>query len=1175
MPDKLFPTFLVLLFLFALRQNGNAQIIIPISNGLNDVEERADNSMYTNSTDIELVNDGDDQTVGLRFENLQLPQGMQIAEAWIQFTTDEASTGTCSLEIRAEATADAPPFEDVFSNVSSRPLTTASVSWQPVDWEIIGQASIPQRTPNLAEVLQEVIGQPGWESGNAVVFVITGTGRRTAAAYENYPSWAARLVIEIDFLLPTEVLEGVVINELMPANGLVTDDFGEVEDWVEIYNGSDQVIDLNGLYLTDDASDLQKWQIAGNQLIAPGGFGLLWLDGDEEQGGLHAPFKLNREGEFLALSQELNGQLHTLDSFEFPETPFNISYGRLEDGQDEWVFFSGITPNESNNGSERFLDAEVEFSHEGGIYSGIISFQMFVDDPDATIFYTLDGSNPTMASTEYTGGFNLNGIKLVRARAFKPGFGSGRITTDHFFVNPEHSLPIVCVQTEPDNLWDDEIGIHVIGTNGVPGYCNDFPRNWNQDWERPANVTLFEPDGTKGFQVNCGIKIGGGCSRAFKAKSFNIYMRGSRYEDKSIEYQVFPGLDIQEFKRLKLRNGGNDWEQMIFRDGMNHTILQHTVDIDLMAYRPTVVYLNGGYWGVFGIRELFNEDYVASHHGVDDDSLDIITNPQVPWAEVTEGDYDAFEAIRVFIESNDLSVQSNYEFLLPLIDMNEYINYHIAQIYLANYDWPANNVRVWRDRNNGKFRWMLYDLDATTNYGQGWSQSYAYTNTLAHATATNGPAWPNGPESTLFLRKLLENEGFRNEFVQRTATYRTLFFNHERINPMVDSIRQMLEPEMEQHIDNWVPNMPQWGGGWPSGGSVAAWNGFINNYKSFFQQRRNYILNHFNNTLDLDGDYELTFVYPPETPGDLYLHSNEVKIPHGFETDYFKNIPLKVKAVAHPGYQFVKWLETGETNPEIEFEANANTTLTPLFARIAPILTEIHYHPAEGEEYEFLEFFNPVDEPLLLGGYYFSEGVEFEFPAGTVLSPGEYLLLVKDESKYATMGCQVFEWASGDLDDAGETIELLNSQGMVEERVTYASSSPWSTEPGGNGPSLTLISSYSDNGLPQNWIASSFQGGSPCDSGIPTSAGEEGRHFDLKIYPNPASDHLTFEYTTLDSKSIPLEIFNALGQPAFEVNLPPTSFMSKEKMELANWPAGVYFIRLKGKKQVLAKFVKE
>lgn len=1173
MPSKSFTLFLVSTFFLFHFQKAFSQLVFPIIAPSDDVEEQANGFISVNSSDLELVDDyGNLQTVGLRFNHLQIPQGVTITGAWLQFTADEISAGPCNLNIQAHATGDAAPFTEEPQNISSRPLTTTSVNWQPESWDLIGEAGPRQKTPNLATVLQEILNRPDWAAGNSVAFIISGTGLRTAVAFEGYSSPAAWLIVETNSPPTTQVLEDVFINELMSAGGLVKDNFGENEDWIEIFNGSDQIISLEGLYLSDDASNLKKWQISALRLIPPGGFALLWLDGQPEQGGLHAPFKLSSEGGFLALSQELDGQFYVLDAFEFPAFPFNASYGRQEDGANEWVLFSETSSHSSNNGKKRYLDAEVKFSKPEGFYPSTLSLQLSTDDPEAVIFYTLDGSIPTLSSLPYTQALTLATHSIVRARAFKPGFGEGSVFTKNYFINPLHTLPVVCVQTDPENLWDNQKGIYIVGSNGIPGYCISYPRNWNQNWERPANITLFKPDGTKGFQVNAGIKIGGGCSRTLKMKSFNLYLRGKTYGNKSIDYQVFPNLGLSSFKRLKLRNSGNDWAEALFRDGMCQTILRHTVDLDLMAYQPAVLYLNGTYWGLYEIRELYNEDYLASHYGVNPDNLDIITNPQTNWPEINEGNYAAFQKIKTHIANEDLSKAANYEFLLPLMDMSEYINYHIVQIYLANSDWPANNVRVWRERNGGRFRWMLYDLDATTN-AHGWNYALASSNTLAAALATNGPTWPNNPESTLFLRKLLKNEVFKNEFVQRTATYRKLIFSSQRINPMVDSIRQMLEPEMYRHINRWLPDTPDWGWGLPCGGSVTSWRNFIQAYKDFFPERSKTILQHYNTTLDLEGTFQLSFAYPPGTPGDLYLHSNEVKVPHNYTGDYFKNIPLKVKAVAHPGYRFVRWLETGNPNPEIELKSNRDTILTPIFSPMAPILTEIHYHPAEGEAFEFLEFYNAAGVPLQLDRFRLVQGPQFEFPAGTTLPADAHLLVVKDKRKYAGLSCQVFEWQSGSLDDADGTIELHDAQGLTVQKLSYSASGLWPREPDGGGASLSLKSPYLDNTIPQNWEASPLEGGTPCGQESPLYKSKE-QELLLEVYPNPAFDKLVLKYAILSSEGAMLEVFNAAGQILRTIHLVQSLFFQTLEIPLGDWPAGTYFIRKKGGKKVLKKFVK-
>ena len=225
----------------------------------------------------------------------------------------------------------------------------------------------------------------------------------------------------------------------------------------------------------------------------------------------------------------------------------------------------------------------------------------------------------------------------------------------------------------------------------------------------------------------------------------------------------------------------------------------------MMAYEPVVVYLNGEYWGFYGLREKYSKHYVESHHGVDKDSIDLLKNPYSA-IEIKEGDAIAWDELTSFIEDNSMQNLINYDFVNSRIDINEFMNYNIGQMYAANYDWPANNVTVWRDRNNGKFRWMLYDLDISSGFGE-WTPSNAQFNAINHATTINGDPWPNNPQSTLFLRKIIQNEFFQNEFAQRTCTFGQTIFAPERTEYFIDSLTARVASEIPSLI-NKFDNVP-------------------------------------------------------------------------------------------------------------------------------------------------------------------------------------------------------------------------------------------------------------------------------------------------------------------------------------------------------------------------------
>ncbi|MEM6963902.1 MAG: CotH kinase family protein [Bacteroidota bacterium] len=991
--NQLLPTtklYLSILAIFFWGNNGWAQtdsccvleITRTILQGNDDVEESATGEMYMNSSDIELVNDGSNgnQIVGLRFTDIPIEQGVEIKEAYLQFTSDQAtSTNFSDLNIAMEASDDATIFESTDFNVSNRSLTNASVDWIPESWAVPLQTTDKQKTPDLKALVQEIINRPNWASGNSVAFIFSGIGFRRAVAFETSPAQAAQLVITLEYPQADTLLENVFLNEIMPSNDLIQDEFGEADDWVEIYNGNNHPLFLGGLYLTDDSTDLQKWQITSTPALEPNGYGLVWADGTPEQGGLHADFKLKSSGEFLALVQEVNGTLHILDSLTFPAVATDISYGRVVDGASDWVFFVAPSPRSSNNGQGQLLDVDIQFSHTSGHYDAEVLLEISVTDPDVNIYYTLDGSEPTQQDILYENPILIEQTQLVSAKAFKSGFFSPAMQAELLIIDEAAEIGILNVQSDPDNFWDDQTGIYVSGTNGGLDYCNDELHNWNQEWERPCQLTFLEPDGTVGFNVNAGMKIGGACSKNLKMKSLNFFLRSNAYGDELIDYQIFPHQDITEYRRIKIRNGGSDWQEMLFRDGMNHTILANTVDIDLMAYRPVRVYLNGQYWGIYGLREMFNKHYIASHHGVDDDNIDLLGDPYGPRSTVRDGDDERYNELVDFINNNSLTIASNYETIREFIDVQEYINYHIAQIYLANYDWPGNNVRVWRDKNNGKFRWMLFDTDASTGW-ISWGNDVGkhFHNTLAH-TMNTAPVnmfvpgfteWPNGAESTYLFRKMMDSDSFQDEFVQRTCTFRELIFAPDRVIPMVDSVENLLEPEMLKHVVTWLGNS-QFGSGSPSGGSVFSWQLRVSDFKSFYEQRYNSILSIYASTLGLADRFDLTFGYDETTTGNIVIHENEMAVPFNYQGAYFKNVPIKIRAIPDNGYYFSHWLETGNPNAEINFVGNADQTLTPVFTD-QPVSTEdleldfrINIYPNPVEEILTIDLLDLENEAAL------------------------------------------------------------------------------------------------------------------------------------------------------------------------------------------------------------------
>jgi len=176
---------------------------IRVAASSDDAEESASGNVSLTSTDLELVYDGSNQTVGMRFNGVTIPQGAQILNAYVQFKVDEVNSEATSLTIQGQATDNAPTFVASSQNISSRQRTTASVAWSPVAWTTVNEVGPNEQTPSLAAIIQEIVNRPGWAGGNSMAIIITGTGHRTARAYDGEPAGAPLLHVEYGTATPT------------------------------------------------------------------------------------------------------------------------------------------------------------------------------------------------------------------------------------------------------------------------------------------------------------------------------------------------------------------------------------------------------------------------------------------------------------------------------------------------------------------------------------------------------------------------------------------------------------------------------------------------------------------------------------------------------------------------------------------------------------------------------------------------------------------------------------------------------------------------------------------------------------------------------------------------------------------------------------------------------------
>ncbi|MBT4484895.1 MAG: hypothetical protein HOC71_14585, partial [Candidatus Latescibacteria bacterium] len=654
---------------------------------------------------------------------------------------------------------------------------------------------------------------------------------------------------------------------------------------------------------------------------------------------LHTNFKINSQGETLVLTDD-SGAI--CDQVERGAIPIEYSLGRQPDGETQWVFFEQSTPGESNSipGFAGYANP-VQASIPGGFYNSTLSIELSVNSPSAEIRYTLDGSAPADSSALYYTSIPVESTTVLRAQAFEAGLFPGNILTHTYFINQTSTLPVISLSTAPANFFDDEIGIYGIDDKYGTGQYNT---NFLEDWERPVHMEFYEPDGSPAFNVDAGIKISGLFTRLKPQKPFRIFLR-RKYGDTKIKYQIFPDLPITEFNRLDLRNGGDDAPSTHFQDGMIHSLVKDK-NVDIQAFRPCVVYINGDYWGIYNIRERLDEDYAASHHSIDPDNIDFLRFSHARIGlEIVRGDSIHYYAMIDYMEKHDLSVPANYEYVETQIDVNNFIDFNITEIYSANSNYLIDTDRIWRPKTpDGKWRWMLSDLDAGFPFSgeivDGIKQDYTF-NVFGFLTGHTVDTYKMRYVRAFILRKLLENTSFKHNFINLFADYLNTIFSPDTVIQRINEIKALLEPEMLAHIRRWEG---YYSSGPYIGTSRSDWYNNVDGTIEFAENRpehvRSQIIEHFN----LSGTVNVDLDISQSGGGKIKINSLFIE-DYPWNGIYFKDVPIQVAALPDLGYRFVGWTGvTPEESPSLDITLTDDISVAAVFEKIGDDIVLDRYH---------------------------------------------------------------------------------------------------------------------------------------------------------------------------------------------------------------------------------------
>lgn len=709
-------------------------------------------------------------------------------------------------------------------------------------------------------------------------------------------------------------------------------------------------------------------------------------------------------------------------------------------------------------------EQEILFIPEGGFYNAEVKVKLYHKDEASKIYYTLDGSEPNHESTLYERPIRVKNSQVVRAIAYHDKDPVCRMETSTYFINePETEWPVVSMAIAPEMLFDSVKGIFQLGVeNELEGLANYGANYWDRR-EHFMNLEIFEKDSSCVYRSPCGFRLFGGMSRTFPQKSIAVVSR-LRYGNKRFKNKFFENSKLKRYKHLIFRNAGSDWNRAHGRDAIINSMVDDW-GLDKQSYQPCHVYLNAEYWGVYYIREKINTYFIASHHrGIHPDSIDLIEHR---WA-LRKGSKSSYTEMLEFIEHSDMSSKKNYTFLKTLMNVENYADYKLLEIFIDNAD-AGGNIKFWRTDNydNGRWQWILYDTD----WGFGLMKHDAYKhNSLNFHTEANGPDWPNPPWSTLILRKLLENREFRHLFINRFCDRMNTSFRTDSMLSKIETHYNLMRPEMDRQFDRWDSNERIW---------TIHYNRMIN----FAEKRPEFMWEHLKEKFNTGERVGLSVT--AEGRGRVMINHNiKASYQKPFQGNYLENIPITIQAQPRLGYKFSHWEGTSDPTPtlKINLKGKKQVDYKAVFIPLNTVLmdsiifNEVSvYNKRTGD---WMELHNTTRNNINIEGWIIkNQKKEFRLPKYW-LGPNDYVVVAKDTSRFLEVFPMYSNRVIGDfdfgLDRKSDKLELYTRKGATVDTFSYNIKTP------GSDFTIDLKAPHLDNGDSTSWEVN-YGSGTPAD----------------------------------------------------------------------------------------------
>lgn len=810
----------------------------------------------------------------------------------------------------------------------------------------------------------------------------------------------------------------LVINEIMPANiDMFMDPSYNYGSWIELFNGTDTDINLAGYYLSDSASTTICPLGNTSRIVKAGGFLTLWFGHKDDYCLQQLEYSLDSDGGDIILFDN-NGR--AISAVEYPASPARISWARTSDGGSEWGYTGNPTPGKTNSSSQ-FASDQIpapEVSVESKLFTG--SFSFIVNIPEgATLYYTENGSLPissNKAAKTSEGSFSVSGTKVYRFRLYKDGFLPSPVTTRSYInTSNKYGVPIVSIVTDNNGLYSSDYGMWAKGPHGKSGNGQSELCNWNRDWDRSVNMEIFDTNGNLILSQEAEITPSGRYSRAYDPHPFKVKAKKKYGYENYFAFTPFSDKPYNKYQSLKFRSGGNNYTTRLKDAALQEIILRSGLNLDCQSYQPVHHYVNGVYKGITNIREPNNKDYAYSNYGYDEDEIDCFKldhNNGNGGFTLSEGSRDAWdEWVKLSVTA---SQDASYERICEIVDVDEFANYMAIEFFLANEDWPRNNIKSFRLSDGGRFRFVVFDLD------HAFGAINEATGINPFSSFDSQEYYPEGGYKSAMVtifHNMLSNDTFRRKFIDSYCIVAGSVFNTDRIKSIVNELAERARKEMAFKNES------------PQKDADLILNTLTTDYRTNrITQMASWRYSKLSSATKVQKIIKTN-------NDNAVLTLNGIEIPTSkFIGHLF--LPATVKAIAPSGYRFVGWKKNNNiatTDTEytmtrsyeiLEACFEPDSIIRPVRINEVSASNEVFINESF-KKHDWIELYNTTSSSYDASGMFLSDKLsqpeKYVIPDGTVIPANGYLIIWCDKES----GTQLH--APFKLDNKDENVILLTA----------------------------------------------------------------------------------------------------------------------------------------------------